>query len=221
MLKRPQLPVDLPASIPVFPLTGALLLPYARRPLNIFEPRYLEMIDHALKGDRLIGLIQPRDTSVESPEGRAPLERIGTVGRIVQFEEVENERYFVILEGLCRFQLVKEMPTMNPFRRAMVDTTPFASDFEREFGEEAVDRPRFLKMMREYAEFGNFDLDWDEIEKTGTADLVNFCAMVAPYGAAEKQALLEATTLETRAETLIAMAEFEMAKGTNRASPLN
>ena len=165
MLKRPQSPVDLPASIPVFPLTGALLLPYARRPLNIFEPRYLEMIDHALKGDRLIGLIQPRDTSVESPEGRAPLERIGTVGRIVQFEEVENERYFVILEGLCRFQLVKEMPTMNPFRRAMVDTTPFASDFEREFGEEAVDRPRFLKMMREYAEFGNFDLDWDEIEK--------------------------------------------------------
>jgi Lon protease-like protein len=221
VLKRPQSPVDLPASIPVFPLTGALLLPYARRPLNIFEPRYLEMIDHALKGDRLIGLIQPRDTSVESPEGRAPLERIGTVGRIVQFEEVENERYFVILEGLCRFQLVKEMPTMNPFRRAMVDTTPFASDFEREFGEEAVDRPRFLKMMREYAEFGNFDLDWDEIEKTGTADLVNFCAMVAPYGAAEKQALLEATTLETRAETLIAMAEFEMAKGTNRASPLN
>lgn len=221
MLKRPDSPADLPASIPVFPLSGALLLPYARRPLNIFEPRYLEMVDHALKGDRLIGLIQPRDTSVESPEGKAPLEEIGTVGRIVQFEEVENERYFVILEGLCRFRLLKEMPTMTPFRRAMVDTTPYASDFEREFGEDAVDRPRFLKMMRDYAEFGNFDLDWDEIEKTGTADLVNFCAMVAPYGAAEKQALLEATTLETRAETLIAMAEFEMAKGANRASPLN
>ena len=221
MPKRPTSPDDMPASVPIFPLTGALLLPYARRPLNIFEPRYLEMVDHALKGDRLIGLIQPRDTSVESPEGKAPLERIGTVGRIVQFEELENERYFVILEGLCRFQLIKEMPTMNRFRRAMVDTAPFASDFEREFGEEAVDRPRFLKMMRDYAEFGNFDLDWDEIEKTGTADLVNFCAMVAPYGAAEKQALLEATTLETRAETLIAMAEFEMAKGGNRASPLN
>jgi Lon protease-like protein len=221
VLKRPNSPTDLPASVPVFPLSGALLLPYARRPLNIFEPRYLEMIDHALKGDRLIGLIQPRDTSVESPRGKAPLQQIGTVGRIVQFEELENERYFVILEGLCRFQLTKEMPTMNPVRRAMIDTTAFASDFEREFGEEAVDRPRFLKMMREYAEFGNFDLDWEEIEKTGTADLVNFCAMVAPYGAAEKQALLEATTLETRAETLIAMAEFEMAKGGNRASPLN
>src|ERR1041384_5357439 len=100
MLKRPASPADLPASVPLFPLSGALLLPYARRPLNIFEPRYLEMVDHALRGDRLIGLIQPRDTSVESPEGKAPLEAIGTVGRIVQFEEVENERYFVILEGL-------------------------------------------------------------------------------------------------------------------------
>jgi Lon protease-like protein len=221
MLKRPQSPIDLPASIPVFPLTGALLLPYSRRPLNIFEPRYLEMVDHALKGDRLIGLIQPRDTSEESPKGRAPLERIGTVGRIVQFEEIEEARYFVMLEGLCRFELIKEVPTMTPFRRAMIDANPFASDFEREYGEEKVDRPRFLKMMRDYAEFGNFNLDWEEIEKTGTADLVNFCCMVSPYGAAEKQALLEANSLEQRAETLIAMAEFEMAKGDNRTTPLN
>ncbi len=221
MLKRPQSPADLPASIPVFPLTGALLLPYARRPLNVFEPRYLDMVDHALKGDRLIGLIQPRDTSEESPQGLVPLQKIGTVGRLVQFEEVEDARYFIILEGLCRFELVKEMPTMTPFRRAMIATDVFASDFDREFGEEAVDRPRFLKMMRDYAEFGDFDLNWDEIEKTGTADLVNFCCMVSPYGAAEKQALLEANSLEARAETLIAMAEFEMAKGDDRASPLN
>ena len=221
MLKRPQSPADLPASVPVFPLSGALLLPYSRRPLNIFEPRYIEMVDHALKGDRLVGLIQPRDTSVESPQGRAPLERIGTVGRLVQFEEVDEGRYFVILEGLSRFELVKELPTMTPFRRAMIDTTAFAADFEREYGEEKVDRPRFLKMMRDYAEFGHFDLNWDEIEKTGTADLVNFCCMVSPYGAAEKQALLEANSLEQRAETLIAMAEFEMAKGENRTTTLN
>lgn len=221
MLKRPQSPADIPASIPLFPLSGALLLPYARRPLNVFEPRYLEMVDHALKGDRLIGLIQPRDTTEESPQGPAPLQKIGTVGRLVQFEEVEEARYFIILEGLCRFELIKEMPTMAPFRRATVSTEMFASDFNREFGEEAVDRQRFLKMMRDYAEFGDFDLNWDEIEKTGTADLVNFCCMVSPYGAAEKQALLEADTLEARAETLIAMAEFEMAKGGDRASPLN
>jgi len=122
---------------------------------------------------------------------------------------------------VCRFAYVKELPTMTPFRRAMISAEDFASDFDREFGESAVDRQRFLKMMRDYAEFGNFDLDWDEIEKTGTADLVNFCCMVSPYGAAEKQALLEAESLETRAETLIAMAEFEMAKGENRTSPLN
>ena len=109
MLKRPQSPDDLPASVPVFPLTGALLLPYARRPLNVFEPRYLEMVDHALKGDRLIGLIQPRDTTEESPQGRAPLQKIGTIGRISHFEEVEDSRYFVILEGLCRFEMLKEV----------------------------------------------------------------------------------------------------------------
>ena len=222
MPKRPQSSADIPASVPIFPLSGALLLPYARRPINIFEPRYLEMIDHALKGDRLIGLIQPRDTSEESPQGAVAVQKIGTIGRISHFEEVEDGRYFVILEGVCRFEYLKEMPTMSPFRRAMVATDAFASDFNREFGEEAVDRTRFLKMMRDYAEFGNFDLNWDEIEKTGTADLVNFCCMVSPYGAAEKQALLEANTLEARAETLIAMAEFEMAKGDgDRASSLN
>ncbi|MBK8084560.1 MAG: LON peptidase substrate-binding domain-containing protein [Devosia sp.] len=221
MLKRPSSPADLPASIPVFPLTGALLLPYARRPLNIFEPRYLEMVDHALRGDRLIGLIQPQDTSEESPQGPVALQKIGTVGRITHFEETDEARYFVILEGLCRFEFVKEIPVMTPFRRAMIASAAFASDFDRAFGEAAVDRQRFLKMMRDYAEFGNFDLNWDEIEKTGTADLVNFCCMVSPYGAAEKQALLEAQSLEARAETLIAMAEFEMAKGDNRASALN
>lgn len=218
---RPTSPADLPASIPLFPLNGALLLPFSRRPLNVFEPRYLELVDHALKGDRLIGLIQPHDTEEESPEGDVPLEQIGCVGRLVQFEEVEERRYFIVLEGLCRFRLLKTVPTMTPFRRGMIDTQPFAVDFDRTHGEEAVDRDRFLKMMRDYAEFGNFDLDWDEIEKTGTADLVNFCCMVSPYGAAEKQALLEATTLEARAETLIAMAEFEMAGGGKGAAPLN
>lgn len=221
MLTRPQSPGDLPLTVPIFPLTGALLLPFARRPLNIFEPRYLEMVDHALRGDRLIGMIQPRDTTEESPEGEVPLERIGTIGRIVHFEEVGDARYFVVLEGICRFEYVKEMPSLSPFRRAMVSTQAFASDFEHGLGEETVDRPRFLKMMKDYAEFGNFELNWEEIEKTPTADLVNFCCMVSPYGSAEKQALLEAGTLLTRAETLIAMAEFEMAQGGERPSRLN
>ena len=210
---RPKSAADLPASIPVFPLSGALLLPFSHRPLNVFEPRYVEMIDYALGGNRLIGLIQPEDTSEESPRGRAPLQKIGTVGRLTHWEENGEGRYFIILEGVTRFELGSELTVMTPYRQATIDATPFASDFEASFGEDEVDRDRFLKMMKDYAEFANFELNWDEIKKTGTADLVNFCCMVSPYGAAEKQVLLEANSLEQRAETLIALAEFEMAKG--------
>ena len=213
MRKRPTNPAELPANLPVFPLSGALLLPFSHRPLNIFEPRYVEMIDHALSGDRLIGLIQPEDTSEESPRGRAPLQKIGTIGRLSHWEENGEGRYFIILDGLTRFTLVQELTVMTPFRQATIDATPFADDFTRAYGEDKVDRDRFLKMMKDYAEFANFELNWDEINKTGTADLVNFCCMVSPYGAAEKQVLLEAKTLEARAETLIAMVEYEMAKG--------
>jgi Lon protease-like protein len=189
--RRPASPADLPASIPVFPLSGALLLPFSHRPLNVFEPRYVEMVDNALGGNRLIGLIQPEDTSEESPRGRAPLQKIGTVGRLTHWEENGEGRYFIILEGLTRFELK---------------------------GEDDVDRERFLKMMKDYAEFANFELNWDEINKTGTADLVNFGCMVSPYGAKEKQVLLEARSLRDRAETLIALAEFEMAKGGSGAA---
>ncbi|HEY9010061.1 MAG TPA: LON peptidase substrate-binding domain-containing protein [Devosia sp.] len=221
MLKRPQSPADLPESVPVFPLTGALLLPFAHRPLNVFEPRYVEMVDHALAGDRLIGLIQPEDTSEESPKGRAPVQSIGCLGRITHFEENGDDRYFIILEGVTRFEVGQELKTRTPFRQFTISAERFALDFDRLHGEEAVDRPRFLKMMKDYAEFANFELNWDEIKKTGTADLVNFCCMVSPYGAAEKQVLLEASSLEQRAETLIALAEFEMAKGGKTAAPLN
>jgi uncharacterized protein len=221
MRKRPDSIDDLPRSVPVFPLSGALLLPYAQRPLNVFEPRYVEMVDAALAGDRLIGLIQPEDTSEESPRGRAPLQRIGCLGRLTHFEEHGEGRYFIILEGICRFELVSELTVMTPYRQCQIDARRFASDFDRSFGEEAVDRARFLKMMRDYAEFGDFELNWKEIESTATADLVNFCCMVSPYGAAEKQLLLEADTLEARAEALIALAEVEMARGGDKAAPLN
>jgi len=221
MLKRPASPADLPKSVPVFPLTGALLLPFSHRPLNVFEPRYIEMVDAALRGDRLIGLIQPEDTSEESPKGRSPLQRIGCLGRITHFEESGEGRYFIILEGVTRFRLAHELTVMTPYRQCVIDASEFASDFTRNFGEEAVDRERVVKMMRDYAEFANIDLNWEEIERTGTADLVNFCCMVSPYGAAEKQVLLEAATLEDRAETLIAMTEYEMARGGSGAAPLN
>ena len=213
MFTRPTSPADLPQSISMFPLSGGLLLPFSHRPLNVFEPRYVEMVDAALAGNRLIGLIQPQDTSEESPRGRAPLQKIGTVGRLIHWEENGEGRYFIILEGLTRFELVSELTVMTPYRQAVIDASGFASDFTRAFGEDEVDRDRFLKMMKDYAEFANFELNWDEINKTGTADLVNFGCMVSPYGAKEKQVLLEARSLRDRAETLIALAEFEMAKG--------
>jgi Lon protease-like protein len=221
MRTRPKSVAELPAHLPIFPLSGALLLPFAHRPLNIFEPRYVEMVDLALAGNRLIGLIQPEDTSEESPRGRAPLQKIGTVGRLTHWEENGEGRYFIILEGITRFELGNELTVMTPFRQAQISAERFAEDFTHAFGEDEVDRGRFLKMMKDYAEFANFDLNWDEIDKTGTADLVNFCCMVSPYGAREKQVLLEANSLQARAETLIALAEFEMAKGRNAGVPLN
>ena len=222
MPKRPASPAELPKSVPVFPLTGALLLPFSHRPLNIFEPRYIEMVDAALRGDRLIGLIQPEDTSEESPKGRAPLQKIGCLGRLTHFEENGDGRYFIILEGVTRFRLMHELTVLTPYRQCVISAEDFAADFVHEAGEEEVDRVRFVKMMRDYAEFANIELNWDEIERTGTADLVNFCCMVSPYGAAEKQVLLEAATLSERAETLIAMTEYEMAGGgASGGAPLN
>ena len=217
MLKRPLSPDELPRSVPIFPLTGALLLPFAHRPLNIFEPRYVEMVDAALRTDRLIGLIQPVDASEESPRGRAPLRSVGCLGRLTHFEENGDDRYFIILEGICRFDLVSELTVISPYRQAVISAEAYASDFEHGFGAESVDRDRFIKMMHDYADFASIEMNWDEIAKTPIADLVNFCCMVSPYGAAEKQALLEANSIRSRAETLIAMAEVEMARGTGAA----
>ncbi|WIY52939.1 LON peptidase substrate-binding domain-containing protein [Devosia sp. YIM 151766] len=219
MSKRPSQPSEVPSRVPLFPLSGALLLPFSHRPLNIFEARYIDMVDAVLGGDRLIGLIQPENISEESPKDAAPLQDIGCLGRITHFEESGDGRYFIILEGVTRFRLVQELETSTSFRQAEISVDDFAGDFTRNFGEAEVDRRRFVRMMRDYAEFANIDLNWEEIENTGTADLVNFCCMVSPYGAAEKQVLLEAPTLEARAETLIAMTEYEMARGT--AAPLN
>ena len=221
MAKPYNAPTDLPEHVPLFPLAGALLLPFSQRPLNIFEPRYIQMVDDALAGNRLIGLIQPEDSSEESPRGRAPLQKIGTVGRLTHWEEHGEGKYFIILEGVSRFELGTELTVMTPYRQALISAERFALDFDHGFGEDAVDRTRFLKMMKDYAEFANFELNWDEINKTGTADLVNFCCMVSPYGAREKQVLLEANSLRARAETLIALAEFEMAKGSSASVQLN
>ena len=153
MLKRPASPADLPKSVPVFPLTGALLLPFSHRPLNVFEPRYIDMVDAALRGDRLIGLIQPEDTSEESPKGRSPLQSIGCLGRLTHFEESGEGRYFIILEGITRFKLMHELTVMTPYRQCVIDATGFAADFEREYGEAAEALVTILRKDRTWNEY--------------------------------------------------------------------
>jgi hypothetical protein len=197
----------------VFPLSGALLLPHTSRPLNVFEERYIAMIDAALGKERLIVLVQPRNTKEESPEGKdVELLDTGCLGRIVHFEETSEDRYLIVLEGVCRVRLGAEERGDSPYRRFAIDPSAFAGDLDPTRGEEAVDRDRFIEAIKAYADFANIDVDWDEVDQTGTADLVNLSSMLAPFGPAERQLLLESPTLKARAEALVALAEVEMAR---------
>lgn len=213
MPKKPKSTVDLPSTVPVFPLSGALLLPQTSRPLTIFEPRYLQMVDDALGGNRLITLVQPKDlASEESPAGSVELQDIGCLGRITHFEETAQDRYFIILDGITRITMGQEVHADAPYRTFEISGAVFSQDFQPGWGEDAVDRPRFEKLLHTYSDFADLEMDWEDIDKTSTADLVNLCCMLSPYGPGEKQVLLEAKSLSERAETLIAMAEMEMAR---------
>ena len=200
-------PADLPQVIPVFPLAGALLLPRGHLPLNIFEPRYLAMIDAAFREDRLIGIIQPRD---EAPGANPDLANVGCVGRITEFSETGDGRYIITLTGVARFNLLGETTTSEPFRRATVSFAAFAQDFTPRVGEEGVDRDALVKALRMFSEVRSVDIDWDSVNKAPTEALVNALSMMSPYGVREKQALLEAPDLKTRAELLIAITEIEL-----------
>ncbi|WP_029041135.1 LON peptidase substrate-binding domain-containing protein [Cucumibacter marinus] len=205
---------DIPDQVPIFPLAGALLLPRMVLPLNIFEPRYLAMVDHALAGDRLIGVIQPAiEPGGATAEGDSPpLSGIGTIGRITHFEERPDNRYLIGLMGIIRFNLASEVESFAPFRKAEVECAPFESDFEEGHGEEDVDRHAFLAALRDYADFAEFEIDWDDVTAMSVEDLVNSCVMASPYGPRERQALLETSTLRERAEMLTALAEVEMSR---------
>ena len=211
-MRKAETIADLPASAPVFPLNGALLLPHTSRPLNVFEPRYIAMVDAALGGERMVVLVQPRDAKEESPEGNVDLLDTGCLGRIVHFEETSDDRYLIVLEGVCRVRLGAEETGDLPYRRFAIDASAFTTDLDPTDGEEEVDRDRLITAIRAYADFAGFEVDWEEVEQTSTADLVNLSAMLAPFGPAERQHLLESPTLKARAEALIAMAEVEMAR---------
>jgi Lon protease-like protein len=205
-------PSDLPEVIPVFPLPGALLLPRGQMPLNIFEPRYLAMVDDAFRdGHRLIGMIQP-DVSHSPDEAHPKLFRVGCVGRITQLAESGDGRYILELTGIARFRIVEEQTALTPYRQCKVDYFPYLDDFTARKGEEAVDREALLAALSEFLKANNLKVDWEGIENAPNEALVNALAMMSPYGPPEKQALLEAPDLKTRAEILIAVTEMDLAR---------
>lgn len=214
-------PAELPERIPVFPLPGALLLPRGQMPLNIFEPRYLAMVDDALRdGHRLIGMIQP-DVTHSRNEERPALFSVGCVGRITQFAESGDGRYILELTGVARFKVVEEMTVLTAYRQCKVDYFPFIDDFTARKGEEAVDREALLSVLTDFLKANNLKVDWEGIESAPNEALVNALAMMSPYDAAEKQAMLEAPDLKTRAEILVAVTEIELAKSkTSGETPL-
>lgn len=207
-------PGDLPEVIPVFPLAGALLLPRAEMPLNIFEPRYMAMVDAALAGNRVIGMIQPED----GPEGEAApaLRTIGCAGRITALEESGDGRYAITLTGISRFRILEEVPSASAFRLCRVTAAPFAEDFG-DGNAGAVDRIAVLNTFRAYLEAHNLQADWETVGEASNEVLVNALSMMAPFAPAEKQALLEAPDLKTRAETLVAITEVSLARGGSAA----
>jgi len=212
-------PGELPEIIPVFPLPGALLLPRGQMPLNIFEPRYLAMVDDSLRdGHRLIGMIQP-DVTHSHNEAKPVLFKVGCVGRITQLAESGDGRYILELTGVARFKVVEELAVQTAYRQCKVDFFSFVDDFTARKGEDAVDREALLAVLTDFLKANNLKVDWEGIEAAPNEALVNALAMMSPYGPAEKQAMLEAPDLKTRAEILIAVTEMDLAKKRTSGDP--
>jgi Lon protease-like protein len=207
----------LPTVIPVFPLASVLLLPRGELPLNIFEPRYLSMVEDALRADRIIGIAQSQDEQ----EGLRPtIHSVGCIGKITQFAETGDGRLMLTLTGLARFRVIEEMTVLTPYRQCLISYEEFARDLVERDGENLVDRSAILKTLRNFAEANRMKIDWKGIEQTPNEALVNALAMMSPFGPDEKQALLEAKTLAMRADVLVAITEIELARGNGTSSNL-
>ncbi|SDO36120.1 hypothetical protein SAMN04488061_0991 [Filomicrobium insigne] len=209
-------PADLPPQIPVFPLRGAILLPRATLPLNVFEPRYLAMVEAAMSGNRVIGIIQP-DGGVqeeESPSDKScDLRAVGCVGRITTYQELDDGRYVITLTGVARFDVENEVHSDTPYRIMQVNYNRYADDFQAGLGEEEVDRENLLRVLRSYLDANSLKADWSAILRASNEVLINALSVMSPYGPEEKQALLEAADLKSRADVLVALAEMELASG--------
>jgi hypothetical protein len=203
---------DLPLVIPVFPLDEALLLPHGQLPLNIFEPRYLNMIDDAMGAERMIGMIQTR---AGGDRERPNLAGIGCLGRITRFTETSDGRYLITLTGLCRFSAGAELPMPTPYRQIRADYAPYEADLRATEEDDGFDRMLFLSALRAYLERRSLEVDWEAAKTAPGEALVNSLAMLLPFDVAEKQALLEAMTLAERREALVALMQIDAAGGSD------
>lgn len=193
---------QLPESLPIFPLAGVLLLPHGQLPLNIFEPRYLAMIDAALASDRLIGMIQPKACS------GTPVYPTGCAGRIINFAEAEGGRYLITLSGMCRFKIGEEIPSDEPYRVIKPDWSGFAGDMKPQKEHVAVDRNKLNKLLQSYFRQQEMSCDWNKVDIAADTDLLTALAMICPLKPSEKQALLEATDVQSRTELFMTMIEM-------------
>jgi len=199
---------DLSQIVPVFPLSGVILLPRAQLPLNIFEPRYLNMIDDAMAGDRLIAMVQTAGGSATRPD----LAAVGCVGKINSFTETQDGRYLISLTGICRARLGAELAVQSPYRQVRLDYGPFEDDLSPAPEDlEGIDRPRLIAALNVYLRRRQLEIDWDTAEQAPPEPLINSLSIALPFEPASKQLLLESPTLEARAGALIAILEIDTA----------
>jgi Lon protease-like protein len=202
---------DLPRIIPIFPLSGALLLPQGKLPLNIFEPRYLQMTQDALAAKRVIGMVQP-----ENNEEPPAIFGTGCMGRITSFSETDDGRLLITLAGMCRFNIIEELPLLNGYRRVVADCHRYRDDLTTDHQAE-IPRERLLEALRGYLALKHVDANWEAIEKTDDLDLVTSLAMMCPFEASEKQALLEAPAMSDRADIMVTLLEMALLEGSDGA----
>ena len=194
---------EFPKKIPIFPLTGAVLFPGTQLPLNIFEPRYVQMIDDALAGPgRLMGMIQPKSPNQES--GNNSLKKVGCIGRISSFNEAEDNRYLITLSGIVRFEVDEELDVTTPYRQVIANYENYKLDIEKQ-NTDGIDRSKLLALVKRYLEHRKILADWEIIKQTPTEQLINYSGILVPFTPEEKQLLLEARTLITRGHALEAL----------------
>ena len=214
ILDRYRRLADLPEDLPVLPLRGGILLPRATLPLNIFEPRYLAMFDDIIRGSRLVAVVQATgEESDDSSPGAKPtaVRGVGCVGRLTAFQELDDGRMIVSLSGIARCDLVRELRDEKPYRTFRLRYDRFQRDLVAGDGEDTVDREALLKSLKAYLEARDLKADWQAIARSSSETLINSLSVISPYGPEEKQALLEAADLKSRADVLVALAEMEIA----------